>query len=322
MDCALPGSSMELHGIPPECSMAFSRQEYWSGLPFPSPEDLSDPGIKPRSPALQADSLLSELQGRSMTNLDRKLKNRYYFTDNGLYIQSYGFSSSHVWMWELDHKESWGLKNWCFWTVVLKKLKCPLDNKEIKLVNSKGNQSWIFIGRNEWWCLRNEWCWSWSSDTLATWCEELTLEKTLMLGKIEGRRRGWQRMRCFNDITVNGHEFEQTLGVGDGQGILVCCDPWGCKESDMTEWLNWLTIWQEHARYPDNTFFEEWTGQNSMIWAKCPLYTLSWLFRQVVKFLSKPSSFVDHFFLLLSPPWFIKLIHNRPWEIKFLHHLL
>ena len=79
----------------------------------------------------------------------------------------------------------------------------------------------------------------WSSNALATWCEELThLEKTLMLGRIEGRRRrGRQRMRWHH--WLDGHEFEQAPGVGDGQGSLVYCSPWGCKESDTTEWLNW-----------------------------------------------------------------------------------
>ena len=73
-------------------------------------------------------------------------KKRHYFANKGPYSQSYGFSSSHVWMWDLDHKESWVLKNWCFWTVVLEKtLESPLDCTEIKPVNSKGNQSWIFI---------------------------------------------------------------------------------------------------------------------------------------------------------------------------------
>ena len=76
-------------------------------------------------------------------------KQRHYFTDKG-YSQSYGISSSHVLIWELDHKESWALKNWCFWTVVLDKtLECPLDCKEIKPVNPKGNQSWIFIGTTD-----------------------------------------------------------------------------------------------------------------------------------------------------------------------------
>jgi len=77
-------------------------------------------------------------------------KQRHYFTDKGPSSQSYGFSSSHVWMWELDCKESWALKNWCFWTVVLEKpLASPLYCKEIKLVNPKGNQSCIFIGRTD-----------------------------------------------------------------------------------------------------------------------------------------------------------------------------
>ena len=75
-------------------------------------------------------------------------KQRYYFADKGSSSQSYGFSHSHVWMWELDHKESWAVKNWCFWTVVLEKtLESLLDCKEIKPVNPQGNQSWIFIGR-------------------------------------------------------------------------------------------------------------------------------------------------------------------------------
>ena len=91
-------------------------------------------------------------------------KHRCHFVNRGPYCQSYGFSSSHIQMWELDHKEGWVLKNWCFWTVVLEKtLESPLDCKEIQPVNPKGNQSWIFIGKT---------CWSWSSNTLTTWCEE------------------------------------------------------------------------------------------------------------------------------------------------------
>ena len=76
-------------------------------------------------------------------------KHRHYFANKGASSQSYGFSSSHVWMWKLDSKESWAPKNWCFWTVVLKTLESPLDSKEIQPVNSKGNQSWIFIGRTD-----------------------------------------------------------------------------------------------------------------------------------------------------------------------------
>ena len=77
-------------------------------------------------------------------------KQRHYFANKGPSSQSYGFSSSYVWMWELDYKESWAPKNWCFWTVVLEKtLESPLDSKEVKPVNPKGNRSWIFIGRSD-----------------------------------------------------------------------------------------------------------------------------------------------------------------------------
>ena len=91
------------------------------------------------------------LLGRKvMTNLDSILKSRDYFANKDPCSQSYGFSSSHVWMWELDYKESWAQKNWCFWTVGLEKtLESPLDCKVIKPVNPKGNQSWIFIGRTD-----------------------------------------------------------------------------------------------------------------------------------------------------------------------------
>ena len=125
-----------------------------------------------------------------MTNLDRHIKmQRHHFLDKGLYGQSYAFSSTHVQIWELDHKEGWALKNWYFWTVVLEKtLEHPLDCKEIKPVNPKGNQPWIFT--------RKDWCWSWSSSILATWCEELTHWKIpwcwerLRAGG-EGDDRGW-----------------------------------------------------------------------------------------------------------------------------------
>ena len=148
---------------------------------------------------------------------------------------SYSFSSSYVWMWELDYKECWVLKNWCFWTVVLEKtLESPLDCKEIKSVIPKRNQSWIFIGRTaaeteapilwppcmkkktmHWW---RPWCW-----------------ERLKAGG-EGGDRGWDFGWCH---WLNGHEFQQAPGVGDGQGRLTCCSPWGCRELDMTEWLNW-----------------------------------------------------------------------------------
>ena len=123
-------------------------------------------------------------------------KQRHYFANKGLFSQSYGSSSSHVWIWELDHKESWGLKNWCLWTVVLEKtLESPLDCKEIQPVHPKGDKSWIFIGRTD---AEAETPILWPADAMS-WC---SFEKTLMLGKIEGgRRRGRQRMRWLDSIT-------------------------------------------------------------------------------------------------------------------------
>ena len=107
------------------------------------------------------------LERKTMANIDRILKIRDITLLKCPSNQSFGFSTNHVWMWELDHKEGWVPKNWCFWTVVLEKtLESPLDSK-IKPVNPKGNQSWIFIGRKDW-------CWSWNFSTLATQCEVLT----------------------------------------------------------------------------------------------------------------------------------------------------
>ena len=111
-------------------------------------------------------------------------KQRHYFANKGPSSQSYGFSSSHVWMWELDYKESWTPKNWCFWTVVLEKtLESPLGCKEIHPVHPKGDQSWVLEGLTLKLKLQYFGHLMWRADSL---------EKTLMLGKIEGRRRRGQ----------------------------------------------------------------------------------------------------------------------------------
>ena len=123
-------------------------------------------------------------------------KQRQYFANKSPYSQSYGSSSSHIQIWELDNKKGWVLKNWCLWTLMLEKtLESSLDSKEIKPVIPKGNQPWIFTGK--------DWGWSWSSDNLATWYEEAThWKKTLTLGKTKSRRsRGRQRMRWLDGIT-------------------------------------------------------------------------------------------------------------------------
>ena len=130
-------------------------------------------------------------------------KQRHYFADKGPSSQSYGFSSSHVWMWELEYKESWGLKNWCFWTVVLEKtLESPLDCKEIKPVHPNGDQSWVFIGRTDakaetpiLWPLdvKNWLIWR-DPDAGKDWGQE---EK----GTTQDEMVGWHHR-------LNGHEFE------------------------------------------------------------------------------------------------------------------
>ena len=138
-------------------------------------------------------------------------------------------------MWELDYKESWVVKNWCFWTVVLDKtLESPLDCKEIQPVHPQGNQFWIFIGRTDaeaetpilWPPDAKNWLNGKDPDAGKDWRQE---EKQL----IEDEMTGWHHQ-------LNGHEFEQAPGVGDGQGSLACCSPWVCKVLDMTEWLNWI----------------------------------------------------------------------------------
>ena len=134
-------------------------------------------------------------------------------------------------MWELNHKEGRALKNWCFWTVVLEKtIESPLDCKEIKPVNPKGNQPWIFIGRTD-----TKAPILWSSDV-----------KSRLIGKNPDAGKDWKQEEksTIEDKMVgwhhqlNGHEFEQSLEDGERQGSLLCCSTWGCKDSDMTERLN------------------------------------------------------------------------------------
>ena len=154
--------------------------------------------------------------------------------DKVLCGKSYGFSSGHVCMWELDCKESWVLKNCCFWTVVLEKtLEGPLDCHEIKPVHSKGNQSWIFIGRTDA-----------EAEAPILWPVDV---KNSLIGKDSDAEKDWSREEkgtTENEMVgwhhrLDGHEFEQALWAGDGQGGLMCWGQWGCKESDTTGWLNW-----------------------------------------------------------------------------------
>ena len=162
---------------------------------------------------------------------------RHYFVNKGPSSQGYGFSSSHVWMWELDYKETWAPKNWCFWTVVLEKtLESPLDCKEIQSVHSKGDQPWVFLGRNDaeaetpvfWPPHAKSWLTGKDYDAGRGWGQE---EK----GTTEDEMAGWQH-------SLDGCESEWTPGVGVGRGGPACSDSYGRKESDTTEWLNWTEL--------------------------------------------------------------------------------
>ena len=173
---------------------------------------------------------------KSMTNLESILKSRDITLPTKvclvnaivLPVVMYGCESF------FQYKESWVLKNWCFWTVVLEKtLESPLDCKEIKPVGCKGNQFWIVIGRTDaeaeapilWPADVKNWLIGKDPDSGKDWRQE-------EMGMTEDGVVGWHHW-------LDGHEFEQVLGVGDGQGSLACCNPWGHKESDMTERLNW-----------------------------------------------------------------------------------
>ena len=166
-------------------------------------------------------------------------KQSHYLANKGPSSQRYGFSSSHVWMWVLDYKENWRPKNWCFWNVVLEKThESSLDCKEIQPVHPEWDKSWVFTGRTD-------------AEAPILWSPDA---KSWLIGKDPDAGKDWgqEEKRTTEDEMggwhhrLDGYEFEQALGVGDGQGGLVCCSPWRCKESDITEWLNWKQSFEEN----------------------------------------------------------------------------
>ena len=183
-------------------------------------------------------------------------KQRHYFVNKGRPSQGYGFSSGHVWMWELGHKESWALKNWCFWTVVLERtLESPLDCKKIQPVHPKGEQSWVFVGKTDAeaetpiLCPPDVKSWLiWKDpDAGKDWGQE---EKETTVDEMVG----WH-------CCIEGHGFWWILGVGDGQGGLACQDSWGLKRvrHDWATELNWK---QDVAKLK----LRRTSSQNQAIW--------------------------------------------------------
>ena len=137
-------------------------------------------------------------------------------------------------MWELDYKESWALKDWCFWTVVLEKtVESPLDCKEIQPIQTKGDQSWVFSGRTDV-----------EAEMPIPDVKNWLIRKDPDVGKDwSRRRRGQQRMRWLGGITYSvDMSLSKLPGVGDGQGGLACSGSWGRKESDTAEWPNWTEL--------------------------------------------------------------------------------
>ena len=227
-------------------------------------------------------------------------KQRHYFSGKGLSSQSYGVSSSHVRMWELDHKEGWALKNWCIWTVVLEKtLESPLDSKEIHAVHPKGNQSWIFIGRTDaeaetpilWPSHVKSWLIGKDSDAGKDWRQE---EK----GMTEGEMVGWHHR-------LNGHEFEQALGVGDGQGSLLSLVTPGKSMGSKRVRHDWAAEQQQQIHFGELTWFVYVQIKVACLTSKWKLVNIFQAFPQPEYYSLSPGlrSQLSHLLLLITFLW-------------------
>ena len=192
------------HQAPP--SMGFSRQEYWSGVTLPS----------------------------LITNLDKCIKKqRHHFANKGQYSQSYSFSSSHVWMWELDHKEGWVPKNWCFWIMVLE--KTLEDNKEIKPGNPKGYQPWILFGRTD-------------TEAPILWLRDA---KSWLIGKDPDAGKDWRQEEKWvteNEMVgwhhwLNGLQFEQVQEMVKDREAWCAALLW--VEKTWIQLSNWTTTTEQ-----------------------------------------------------------------------------
>ena len=176
-------------------------------------------------------------------------KQRYYFVDKGQYSQSYVFFSSHVWMWELDYKESWAPKNWCFWTMVLEKtLESPLDCKEIKPVKPKGNQSWVFIGRTDA-----------EAETPIFWPPYV---KSWLIGKDPDAGKDWRR------------EEKGTIEVRWLDGIT---DSTGMNLSKLRELVRDREAWSAavHGVAKSQIWLSDWTELKGRLPCTCLLFLIT-----------------------------------------------
>ena len=235
---------------------------------------------------------------KAMTNLTSILKSKLYwhhFVDKGPYSQSYGFSSSHTRMWEMDHKEDWALKNWYFWTLVLEKTpEGPLDIKEIKLFNPKGNQPWRTDAEAE---------------TSVLWPPDMKISP---LGKDPDSGKDWgqeEKGSTEEEMVgwhhwLKGHEFKQTLGDSEGQGSLVCCSPWHRKESYMTS--DWTTT-------KAGTMTFNWRSLKSESLGALPKVTQNMAAPKLIWTILSPIAFYLITMTLLIQCWMSAMTKVIPW---------